>query len=671
MLTVLLSGLPISAKDIVKDAMNEVFDGNIAIQELTKENLRSRVRLSSRSVEIVLVILDGVSSDICSDIEGGLYKSEKYYNYVNDAELVKYLNNKYGLSMVIEESIEEAVSDIVEIPDDIDNELEKYYQEKIKLKEDMIHHLECRIKELEFLYGLVEDEVNTLISKEELSKLRDKNISLNNEVLDLKSQLELECSNISELEKSLGNLKDSKLSLENRLKKALENYDELVSEFNKLKVTYSQQSGIIRDKEQKISLLDKEISNLSGVSEENKNLKRDVSDYKKVIAQKDIELGNLKVDLQSKERDIVRYVKEVESLKGLVSVSEKLESANNTISSLKSELSSVNSDNDFLKKEVKEKDRVISQLSESNEENSNKVEELNSLISELKERIKNDDDSLFQLNREKIELLDKVSTLEAISKSNEDNESLLLEIENLKTKLNESSSNIFSRIGSYALPNGTIKAKVINGTGRLNNVEFAFSGSAESRKGAYKCLLNEFSSVGNDDRYLIVDLVSETSIDYVFGIKDIIPGLDWFRKGGSVQQYLSSTSLKNVKVLSTGLGYINDSYFLCIDWAKRLVELDNSGYKVILFCGDISNLIGRVLHESFASFGKSTIYVVGNTVGSRTIITNLRGLSNSKDSVIAYYDYISVAVVEKFFNMVAKSHECKIVSTKKTLGSKR
>ena len=73
-------------------------------------------------------------------------------------------------------------------------------------------------------------------------------------------------------------------------------------------------------------------------------------------------------------------------------------------------------------------------------------------------------------------------------------------------------------------------------------------------------------------------------------------------------------------------------------------------------------MVGRVLHESFASYGDSTIYVVGNSIGSRTIVTNLRGLTNSKDSVIAYYDFN--AAVEKFYNMVSKTNECKIVSTK-------
>lgn len=658
MLTVLSAGLPISAKDILNDAMNEVFDGAIVIQELTKENLRSRVRLSSRSVEIVLVILDGVSSDMCKDIEGGLYQSDKYYNYVNDKELVNFLNGKYGLNLVVEDDIEEVAPVFEE--NTLSSEDEKYYLDKIKSKEDIIQNLECRIQELVELYGLVDDEISR-VSNEEVEELRDENISLNNKVLDLESSLEARNVKIVDLESTLDSLKESKVNLENRLKKVSKNYDELVVELNELKVVYSNQSGVIRNKDVRIAELEKKQVKYDGVISENTELKELVQNSKKVIASKDSEISNLKIDLQSKERDIVRYTKEIESLRGLEGVNEELESANTMIGSLKSELFSVSSENNDLKKDVKEKDRVINQLSESNDEIKSKIEELSSEVEELNERIKNDDESLFELNKEKLELQNKVSLLEKSVESNNDTESLLLEIQDLQGKLSAMSSNIFNNIGMYALPNGTINCKVLNENTQFRNIRFAFAGSAESRRGVYKCLLDEFKGK-DDNRYLIVDLVSETSIDYVFKIKRVVPGIEWFRKGGSVQQYISTTELRNTQVLSVGLGYINDSYFLCIDWSKRLRELENSGYKVILFCGDISNLVGRVLHESFASCGDSMIYVLGNSVSSRALVTNLRGLSNKEDSIVAYFDYNPA--IQRFYEMVSKSNECRVLSTK-------
>lgn len=660
MLTVLSAGLPISAKDILTNAMNEVFDNGVVIRELTEETLRSRVRLSNRSVEVVLVILDGVSSDICKDIEGGLYQSEKYYRYTSDRELVKYLNGKYGLSIELEEDIEENVPVIVETS--MDSEDEKYYLDIIKNKEDSIRNLECRIKEMTALYGLLEDSNIVSISEDELAELRDENISLNNQILELNSVCESRNTKIADLEIMINSLKEGKVNIENRLKKLSKTHDELVLELNELKVAYSKQSGVIRDKEVKISELEKKQEKLRGISKENETLRGVIEDNKSVILAKDTEIGNLKVDIQSKERENMRYLKELESLRGLSGISEKLESANGTIDTLKSELASVSSDNDSLNKKIKEKDRVISQLSDNYEDLNKKFNNVVQENEELNERIKSDDESLFQLNKEKLELQSKLSAMEKSVDLDNDTDIYIKEIQDLQNKVVSMSRNIFTNIGMSALPNGSISARVFNRDITFNNITFAFAGSAESRKGAYKCLFDEFNMSRSNDRYLIVDLVSETSIDYVFQAKRTIPGLDWFINGGSVQPYITMTGLRNTQILSVGIGYINDSYFLSIDWNKRLLELENSGYNVILFCGDISNIIGRVLHESFASHGKSIIYVVGNAVGSRTLITNLKGLSNNQDSTIAYFDFNPA--ISKFYEYVSKSNECKILSSK-------
>lgn len=656
MLTVLTAGLPISAKDILNSAMSEVFEGTVTTQELTKENLRSRVRLSSRSVEVILVILDGVSSDLCKDIEGGLYKSDKYYEYVNDKELVNFLNLKYGLNMEIDTDIEEVSSGLEKTPNSIeDSDIERYYLDKLKIKEDIILNLECRIKELTSLYCEVEDEITSVSLDEDIQNIRDENISLNNDILDLKSKNEKLSADKAELNSKLENLEVVKKDLENRINRLIKNYDDVVSELNELKVTYTKQSGVIRDKDFRISELEGDLAKTAQLKEELSALKGSLSECRNSNISKDAEIANLRVDLESKDRDIVRYLKEVESLRGLEGASEELVV-------LKDELKNISASNDDLKKRGKEKDRVISQLTESNEDLTGRLTEEVEKNEELLSRIKDDDKSLALLNKEKLELQSRISLLEKSQDSNNDTESLLKEIQDLQDRLASVSSNIFMKIGSSALPNGAVGARVLKGQGKFNNIRFAFAGSADSRKGAYRCLLDEFRSSTDGTRYLIVDLVSETSVDYVFEIKKVVSGIEWFRKGGSVQQYVSNTALRNTQVLSVGLGYINDSYFLCIDWAKRLLELDNSGYKVVLFCGDLSNLVGRVLHESFASYSDSVIYVVGNAVGSRSIVTNLRGISNASDSVVAYYEFNPA--MERFYDIVSKTNDCRILSTK-------
>ena len=60
---------------------------------------------------------------------------------------------------------------------------------------------------------------------------------------------------------------------------------------------------------------------------------------------------------------------------------------------------------------------------------------------------------------------------------------------------------------------------------------------------------------------------------------------------------------------------------------------------VYVVCGDLSNMVGRILHESFSNCGDTTIYIQGSVVGSRTIITNLKGLSKATESSIIYYEF--------------------------------
>ena len=639
--------------------MSEVFEGSAEVEELTKESLRSRVRLSSRSVETVLVILDGVSSDLCSDIENGLYQSEKYFCYTSDESLAEFLNNKYGLDIVVESSVEV----VIEKEDNQEGyeDLEKLYQEKIQFKDDVIKNLEARIRELSELYGSIDEEISR-VSQEDYDKLKDENIKLTNDLLDMGSLKE----SLAEKDEVIQNLEKIKVDLENRIKKLNKKYDEVLVELDEVKIAYSKQAGVIQDKVNKISELEKCNADSERLKEEISGLKDSISEYKETISSRDAEIGDLRVDLQSKERENMRYLKELESLRGLEGVNDELTSANATLDSLKSELASISSENDSLKKSDKEKDRTISQLSSTNEENLQKIDDLNGSIKGLQDRIKDDDESLALLNKEKIELQNRVDLLEKAGNGESSEDSgLLQEVQDLRNKLVSMNNNPFMRIGSSALPNSPVGVKILNGNGKFQNVRFVFAGSAESRKGAYRCLLEEFRNSKDDNRYLIVDLVSETSVDYVFEIKKLVSGMEWFRKGGSVQPYVSSTALRNTNVLSAGLGYINDSYFLCIDWAKRLSELENSGYKVVLFCGDISNLVGRVLHESFASFGNSMIYVLGNSVGCRTIVTNLRGLANAKDSVVAYFEYNTA--MERFYNMVNKTNECQILSTKGNL----
>lgn len=655
MFIVLTSGLPISARELLNEAMSVAFDGMVDIQELTDENLRSKVRLSSRSVEIILVVLDSVSADSCQDIENGLFQSDKYFAYTSDKDFANFLNVKYGLSLVVEElsicdeevdsGSEECTSDGI-----------KNYLEEIKLRDGVISNLEQRIRDLTDFYGDVEE---CIIHKE--SEISELDSSLMDENTQLSDKLSLSNEKVKELEgklSELDSLREARSELEGRIKNVSDNYSNVVSELNELKITYSKQTGVLRDKDAKIKELD---TKLTASEEKVFELESFISGYKKMLADEEDKVNSLNIDLASKDKEIAEYKEELKAFDSIKGINEELAEARDTINNINKDLLSVTEDRDNLSKKIIEKDDSLTQLQDNYNTLKSSSEKLRDEVYTLKSRIKSDDESLALLNKEKLELQSRLNVLEKLSNGQDGMNDVFQEVQDLRDRLIKVNNNIFTRIGQSALPSGTISARVLNGEGRFSNIRFVFSGSSESRKGTYKCLLDEFRA-DTDSKYLLVDLVSETFVDYVFEVKKLVPGIEWFKKGGGLQNYLSDTVLKSVKVLSNGMGYINDSYFLCIDWASRLQELEDSGYKVVLYCGDISNIIGRVLYDSFTDFGKSSIYVMGSTVSARSIITNLRGLSNGKSGEVLYFDFNDI--IKKFYDMVDRTNECKIISYK-------
>lgn len=646
MLTVLTSGLPLSAKNILEEALTLAFGKDVvAIEDVKSDLLRTQVRVSSRNMSYILVVLDGVSTDTCKDIENGLYKSDRFCSYADDTGFVLFLNKKFGISMSVpeEEHIEIQTTDYIDL--DLQEERVGIVSEDVrKLKANIldresiisnlnqqIQELNNRIKEFDF-FG------STTQESEEIKRLRSENKML-------KSQNHSD-REVQSLRTMVDSLQKTNKILEKKHRTLSVDYQKTSDELTDLKVLYSQQSGVLTSKKKLISELESKLKDVEEVT----TLKRRVSRLEESLASKEQELKTCEYDLQSC-RDEISALRE----KGI------------TEDSLRADIKRLQTDISSYEREVSElKAKNAELLSQSNsstdekESLESKLSELTNTINSLQERIKDDDKSLTILNKEKLELQSKVRTLEMSTSEDEDLNSIMSELTDVKTKYLTLSNSPFGRIASFDSPKCSPVVQVLrNSRLMFNNIRFAFSGNAESRKGTYKCLLDEFKKISGAN-FLILDLVSETSIDYVFEIQRMRPGLEWFRVGGDMSQFLSDTCLQNTKVLSPGLGYINDVYFLSIPWERRLIELENSGYKVVVYCGDISNVVGRVLHESFASYGASLIYVQGNAVGSRSIITNIKGISNSKDSIIMYYDFNPQ--MKRFIEMVAKTNKYQIIN---------
>lgn len=654
MLEILTAGIPLSAKEILSKAAKEVF-GEVDIKEADTDRVRFAVRVASRDLNTTLIVLDGVSQDICKNEVKDLLNGDKYYCYNNDRDFTLYLNKLWNINLEVPEDEENLVVENVE-NSGVSTEEYNLLKAQISDLKSINNSLHNQITELRTMLESDCDETEKVDSAE-VEKLKNDvesavrdSLRAKNQLLDVEKKLKESEERVASLEKDRSSLTESNRSLESKNASILADFKSLSDELTEYKVNYSTQYGVVRAKDAEISSLRKQLSLLENNQVEVNNAKEREDSYKKSISDLRSEISKLKVELSSKEEEILRLSKEIEA-KGIES---------DLVDTLKRDIEDLTNERDNALNRVSALEDTLSASQSATQSEKITVSELQEKVEELTDKVKDDEESLISLNKENLELKNKVSVFEKSRDRNEDMESILEELADIRQKYDRLAGGVFSKIAFTALPRGSSAIHLTRGGVKLSNIRFVFSGNAESRKGTYRCLLNEFKKYNGSGKILIVDVVSETSIDYVFEIRKVVSGLDWFRRGGSVQQYLSETCLKNVQVLSPGLNYINDSYYLTVDWESRLSELEKSGYSVVVYCGDISNIVGRVMHESFADLGSSWIYVQGNAIGSRTIVSNLRGLSNSKKSIVAYFDYNKQ--MDKFYRLVMRSNDCRILS---------
>ena len=648
MLRVLTGGLPVSARDLLSRAMEEAMgSGVVEFVEVDRGNLRSSVRLSTRDSSVALVVLDGESADYCKDIENGLYSSDKFYRYSGDVDLVKFLNSRYSLSMEVPEDLE-----IPEYAEKIDPDVVEQLQSQLKSRNQVISSYQAQIRELT---ARLEDESFDSVPSEELENLQE-------ELSEVSEKNKALRETISSMESELLGYKDTIAKISNEKEEAVARGSESARAYERLKTEYDSLSKELSDLRVQSS---KQVSLINSRNEELKKVRESLDDavaarglvadqlddYKGRLSDKMREVSDLGIELDMKNKEVSRLNGELKNFGDTDKI----------LTQTKEELQRVNDENSRLNRRISDLSLSMSSSSEETESYRSRVVDLESENTALKSKLSSCEGDLVSSNNEIIELKGKVSLLEKASGGVNVSKDITEELSSLRRKYAELSANIFSQIYQSARPNSEVRMSVVHTSDRFSHIQFVFSGSSESRKGTYKWIREECQNGRYGRDVVIVDAVSETSIDYVFGIKRVVRGSEWFSRGGGIQPYLSGTCIGGVSVLSPGVEFINDSYFLTVDWLSRFRELENSGYTVIVYCGDISNIVGRILHQSFAGLSESYIVVHGNAVGSRAVVTNIRGISNSTESSILYYDFSNQA--KRLYDLVAKTHQCVILNS--------
>ena len=157
-----------------------------------------------------------------------------------------------------------------------------------------------------------------------------------------------------------------------------------------------------------------------------------------------------------------------------------------------------------------------------------------------------------------------------------------------------------------------VTGDLFTGLPQLKNTEFVFAGSGDSLREAYIHSENLLKQAGGG---IILDLSTESSLDYRFGIRRGHEVSPWFSdEPKNIKKYLSKTKHGNIYALGTFKGSFNELYLASADLRSYLQYLDSLGTKIIIFGGSISSFMGRKLCSSALPF--ASVQVVCRSLGT-------------------------------------------------------
>lgn len=568
---VIASGLPKEALDMVVEAVNQGLSGfDVLIDQVGNEDLEFEVREAASRSDVLSVILDNSSEDRVKDSGKATLESDKYICYTDLESLATDLERIFpGIELEVPETIK---MDVVE---GAINEDQEVTENERYVLEGEIRNLQAQIKELKLLNEF--SNTSSGVPTGGVSQKSETEVELKSLISDLKSSLSSKETALKEAESELAKVREE----HSKLSGVLRNNTRIVTDLSHKNKELEER---LSEAESKRTSCDQEISRLR----------------EKVSSLQEAE-GVLKADLVSAQSKLAEVAsQEEESLSLKAEVQRELEG-------FQSERKSLNQRISDLESELLEKESKFASLNSQLESNGKDLLKANKDILSLENKIKayeSEDLSPSAQRREYLASLDRIEELK---------------------------SNIFFRVGDGTYPKSMSEISVM-GLSRVENVSLIAPSGGESVRTLYKFLNGRFSgsleagatsifaSFKEDKPVLLVDLNTESSVDYTFQINNPVDGTDWVVRGGGVSKYLSNTLHKSVKVLYPGPQFFNEGVLLNVDWEKRLQELESSGYNVVVILGPLTSLVYRTLFEGFTKVGSTAVITLGSVINTRNAI---------------------------------------------------
>ena len=212
-----------------------------------------------------------------------------------------------------------------------------------------------------------------------------------------------------------------------------------------------------------------------------------------------------------------------------------------------------------------------------------------------------------------------------------------------------------------ALPKVPINASIDVPTSVPNNFILVAGGSTESNASVYS-LLRRTCVADATKRVVIVDLVTDSTLDREFSCKQIVSPVSWLNGADKLKDFVAPTRFPNVRVISTSLAYFNDLYLLNVNWQRIIQDLSAmpADY-VIINIGCLTSTVPKILFNTLSKCMKTYVVTKATPVNLRTVYLTLRGFTElSKNVSVACVDYTVNSA--KFYKKLTATFQAQILS---------
>ena len=614
-----------------------------AEKELTdKEEIKSDLAGARSLITVKQECIESLEEELDRANE---YKA-KYTGVSNQLDSITLENN------CLKEDIDELNNQSNELQSKVDTLL----GEKEKLEsalDNKAKSLDDNIKELD----LLKSKVGTLTIEKE--SVESRVVELQSEKERIESELNLKKSEVSDTSSEIEELRGTVSELRSDLSKITSEKDLLGNKLNSLNTEIKSKEECIKDLTEEMDELKGNISEkqseLTTVKSENESLKKKLSDLTDELNKK----GNDYSDVNAK---VISLKEEIESLK---SYSESLESKLKTNEAesniIKSDMENAKNDSEKAELELQSIKPEINKLRGTVSDLQTDIKAKDKIIEGLRKQLSvapvtgvnsTDSEEAIRLKQEILKAKDLIRERNDI-------------IEELNDLVDEYQSDIFMEVANSAMPKTAITTQLkVPDTG-LKNVKLCVAGSGESNFTAYK-VLKEETSLNKNKKYLIVDLVNESFIDSTFGAKKIPNPLDWLEGREGIKKFVSSSSQNNVKIVSFGLNYMNDSYYLRVNWEERLKELNNLGITVIIYIGVIDCIVRNILFNSISKCCRTYVITKASPANLRACLLHLNSFPQVLHTTVLCSEYTEYS--KKMYDILGKKYKTAIVEQGKPIG---